>query len=162
MGVEQSWLRTDGKAGSVDLAILANEEKTTIKSISFRTLSRLWYTLSPLDDTELQSESGIITPVHLEFDPWARMNGGFIEEAGLALRSIKQWATERRHFPNAGEVTIANAIIREGDPLVINGRETSPVDVAWVTEFVDLSEASIITWHSDTDPGTGEKEYAHF
>jgi hypothetical protein len=162
MGVEQSWLRTDGKAGSVDLAILANEGKATIQSVSFRTLSKLWYTLSPLDGTELQSADGIITPVHLEFDPWARMNGGFIEETGIALRSIKQWVTERRHFPNPGEVAIANAIVREGDPLVINGRETSPVDVAWVTEFVDLSEASMITRDSETDVATGEMSFAHF
>lgn len=162
MGVEQSWLRTDGKAGSVDLAILAGESDAHVKSISFRTMSKLWYTLRPLDNTELQPETGLITPVRLEFDPWARMNGGLIEETSIALRSIKQWATERRHFPNPGEVSVTNAVIREGDPLVINGRETSPVDVAWVTEFVDLSEATFITWENDTDEGIGVKSFAHF
>ena len=161
MGVEQNWLRTDGKAGSVDLSILANE-KATIESVTFRTLSRLWYTLTPLGETELHTTSGLITPVRLEFDPAARMNGGLVEETGLALRSIKQWATERRHFPNPGEVVIANAVIREGDPLIINGRQTSPVDVAWVTEIVDPSQACTTSWDPDTGIATSQASFAHF
>lgn len=78
MGVNQEWLRTDGKAGSVDLSILARAKEERIKSIAFRTISELWYSLTPVDETELQPD-GIIAPVHLEFDPWARINGGFVK-----------------------------------------------------------------------------------
>lgn len=161
MGVNKEWLRTDGKAGAVDLSILAGDEKTRIISIAFRTASELWYNLSPLEETALATD-GNIAPVNLQFDPLARINGGFIEEAGLALRFIKNWATERRHFPRFGEVAVTNAIIREGDPLTINGRNTSPVDVAWVTEYVDPADASFATYNKETGLWVGEKSFAHF
>lgn len=161
MGLNQEWLRTDGKAGSVDLSILV-DEKERIKSIGLRTISELWYSLSPLEDTAFH-EDGTISPVHLQFDPWARINGGFIEEAGLALKFIKTWATERRHFPRYGQVAVANAVIQEGDPLTINGHNTSPVDVAWVTEYVDdPSEAFISTYDLKTHEWQGWKSFAHF
>jgi hypothetical protein len=161
MGVNTEWLRTDGKAGSVDLSILARAEEERVKSIAFRTVSELWYNLSPLDETELQSD-GTIAPVHLEFDPWARINGGFVEEAGLALRFIKKWVTERRHFQSSGDVAITNAVIHEGDPLTINGRDTSPVDVAWVREYVDPTGASFVTYNTETGLRIGEESFAHF
>ena len=161
MGVSKEFLRTDGKAGAVDLSILAGDEKTRIKSIAFRTLSELWYNLSPLEETALATD-GNIAPVNLQFDPWARINGGFVEEAVLALKFIKKWATERRHFPRAGEVAVANAIIREGDPLTINGRDTSPVDIAWVCEYVDPADASFATYNNKTGLWVGEESFAHF
>jgi hypothetical protein len=162
MGVDKEWLRPDGKAGSVDLSILAGDERARIKSIGFRTVSELWYSLSPLEETTLQTD-GSIAPVRLQFDPWARINGGFVEETGLALKFIKKWATERRHFPSFGEVAVANAIIHEGEPLTINGRNTSPVDVAWVTEYVDdPSEAFMSTYDLETHEWQGWKSFAHF
>lgn len=162
MGVNKEWLRTDGKAGSVDLSILTSDKKDRIKSIGLRTVSELWYSLSPLEDTELQ-EDGTIYPVHLEFDPWARINGGFVEEAGLALKFIKKWATERRYFPNFGKVAVTNSIIHEGDPIVINGRNTSFVDVAWVTEYVeDTRDQFISTYNMDTGSWEGWKSFANF
>jgi hypothetical protein len=161
VGVNQEWLRSDGKAGSVDLSILARAKEERIKSITFRTVSELWYSLTPIDETELQPD-GTITPVHLEFDPWARINGGLVEEVDLALKFIKKWATERRHFPSFGEVTLTNAIICEGDSLTINGRNTSPVDVAWVREYVDPGSASFATYNTEIGLWIGEKSFAHF
>lgn len=161
MGVNREWLRADGKAGSVDLSILARAREENVKSIALRTTSELWYNFSPLDDTELRSD-GTIAPVRLQFDPWARINGGFVEEAGLALKFIKKWATERRHFPNPGQVAIANAVIYEDDSLVINGHSTGPIDVAWVTEYVDPAQASSATFNEKTGLWIGEKSFAHF
>ncbi|MDB5175901.1 MAG: hypothetical protein JWM81_759 [Candidatus Saccharibacteria bacterium] len=162
MGVDKEWLRTDGKAGSVDLSILAGDETARIKSIALRTVSELWYSLSPLEETALQAD-GTISPVYLQFDPWARITGGPIEEAGLALKFIKKWATERRHFPRCGAVAITNAIIHEGEPLTINGHTTSPVDVAWVTEYVnDPSEAITSTYDRETGVWTSYTSFANF
>jgi hypothetical protein len=161
MGVNKEWLRTDGKAGSVDLSILAGNDDSNIKFIALRTVSKLWYNLSPLEDTSLHAD-GTIAPVHLEFDPWARIDGGLIEEAGLALAFLRKWATERRHFPRRGEVAVTNAVIYEGDPLTINGHNTSPVDVAWACEYVDLAEASRATCKPETGIWVGEKSFAHF
>ena len=161
MGVNEEWLRTDGKAGSVDLSILARAEEEKLKSIAFRTVSGLWYRLSPLDETELHSDD-TIAPVHLQFDHWARKNGGFVEETGLALKFIKKWATERRHFPSFGKVALTNAVIYKGDPITINGCKTSPVDVAWVREYVDPDEASFAVYNLETGIWTGEKSFAHF
>ncbi|MEO8863121.1 MAG: hypothetical protein ABI354_02250, partial [Candidatus Saccharimonadales bacterium] len=114
-----------------------------------------------IEETALQAD-GTISPIHLEFDPWARINGGFFEETGLAISFVKKWATERRHFPSFGEVAVANAIIHEGDPITINGRNTSPVDVAWVTEYVDPAEAYISTYNIETGVCIGWKSFAHF
>lgn len=152
MGVPESWIREDDKAGSVDLSVLALPQDSWERpdNLSFRTRSGLWYELEPMDETEIQPDNTLY-PVHLEFGDTARITGNTVEEAGLALLFIKKWVVERRHFPRIGEVSLLNTVIHEGDRLTINGRQTSPVDVAWMTERVDPA--------SDVKPhfGSGEK-----
>lgn len=152
MGAPESLIRTDEKAGSVDLSVLAlpQDDWERPENLSFRTKSGLWYELKPMGETEIQPDNTIY-PVHLEFGNTARITGNIIEEAGLALLFIKKWAMERRHFPRIGAVSLLNTVITEGNRLTINGRQTGPVDVAWMTERVDPV--------SDIKPsvGTGRK-----
>lgn len=145
MGVSYEQLRTDGQAGSVDLSILT--DSTKVKQVAFRTKSGLWYHLAPHPETRPTSHS-TLAPVCLEFGPQTRINGGVWEEAELAWRWARNWASERRHF-RTGLVEIKNALVTPGDPLIINDHATSPVDVGWVTEYTDPAEAAVLTCHPD-------------
>lgn len=149
MGVPESWVREDDKAGSVDLSVLALPRDSWDRPdlLSFRSRAGLWFEIKPMDETEIQPDNSLY-PVHLEFGSTARTTGNIIEEAGLALKFIKKWAVERRHFPRVGAVSLMNTVIHEGDRLTINGRQTSPIDVAWMTERVD--PASGIKHHMST------------
>lgn len=153
MGVPESWIRQDEKAGSVDLALLAEPMGSwdRPKSMSFRTRTGLWYKLSPMDESEEHTATALqrddtLYPVKLEFDPVARISGNMLEEVGLGLLYIKKWVTERRHF-RVGAISLLNTVISEGDRLTIEGRQTGPIDVAWVTERVNPA--------SDVEPHMG-------
>lgn len=138
MGVPESWIRDDEKAGSVDLSMLALPvgEWERPESVSFKTKRGLWYRFSPHENTALSGDT--IEPVKLKFDPSARIGGPFaiVEELGLAVKFAKNWLIERRNF-QVGLVAVKNTLITEGDSLEINGHSTSPVDVGWVTERVN-------------------------
>lgn len=135
MGVSNEWLRTDNKAGSVDLSSLALPagHKDRIEVAEFRVARGLWYVLCSLDETELCEDA--IGPVKLDIRGPNRI--GFKgEEIHMAALAIKNWLAESRHYPSHGNVDLENAIIHEGDRLTINGHATSPVEVAWVRESV--------------------------
>jgi hypothetical protein len=142
MGVSAEYLRVNGRAGSVDLSLLAQPIESWNRPVKYSFLTRtgLWYALSPLIETDEHPQTSImpdntIYPVNLEFENYARINGSPLEEAMLGLWFISKWVRERRHFP-AGMVAVQNSVITEGDRLVINGRQTGPVDVSWSTELV--------------------------
>lgn len=156
MAAPEWFLEQNDDAGSLDLNILTEPVDSWQRplKVSVRTSTGLWYALTPLNNEHGQTatkldENNTIHPVKLEFEPWARINGGFIEETKLGLWAVKKWLTERRHFAS-GLVAVQSAVITEGQPLVINGRETGPVDVAWVKKRIDLSTGEI------SGTGTGQ------
>jgi len=157
-------LRIDEQAGEADLSLLASIPPTVLGNMTFRTTSGLWYRLTPLEETCLIGDS--VYSAELSFDPSARINGGLKEESLLALKAVRNWAHERRHFPRFGTVALANTVIHKGEPLTINGRDTSPTDVAWITELTsdpaEIAECFYATVNLETHEAVGHKNIRVF
>lgn len=140
MGAMKEWLRTDSRVGSVDLSILALPETdySRPETISFLSKRGVWYNLKPLAETAL-AEDGTIFPVQLERSNRSGPYENILDASINIIPEIMKWAVEGRHFPHIGSVAVQNQLVTEGDTLDINGRQTGPLDIAWVTERIDPS-----------------------
>lgn len=127
-------LRTDDKAGYVDLSKLGAPESDEDKiiGVEVRTVKGFWYILRTLENTSLVD--GTVEPLRLRVGEPAKITGSGLEAARHAGRAAMRWITETRHFPAHEPVSLLATTIQEGDPLVINGHTTSPIDVAYVYE----------------------------
>lgn len=140
MGAMGKWLREDDRTGRVDLSCLALPEDNYMRPerISFLTKTGLWYILMPLPETQLTDDK-VIYPVRLERANRSGPYENILDAASSIPREIIGWATEGRHFPHIGHVALLNIVVCEGDNLNIDGRNTGPLDSAWVTERIDPS-----------------------
>lgn len=134
MGLPEDWIRTDGKAGSVDLSKLGppDDDADRLIGVEMRTIRGFWYILRTLQTTKLVD--GVVEPLSLKIGEPGKITGSGLEGARYAGRAALRWMTETRHYPKNETVSVLATTVREGDPLVINGHETSPIDVAWVYE----------------------------
>ncbi|HSX53209.1 MAG TPA: hypothetical protein VLF90_02480 [Patescibacteria group bacterium] len=129
-----SFVRKDGKAGPVDLSLLAESGELGLNQLQFRTKTGLWYKLRALRDTHITQDNRI-SPVQLDTATEIVYSDGIedlVRVPIFAFQALRNWATESRYFPRHGEVSLTAGIVDEGGSLEINGWLTSPIQVCWV------------------------------
>ena len=141
----------DDKCGYVDLSLMAAPKANPyhIEAVYFRTVRhRLWYFLNRTEDTEKLSYENTLNPVDLKI---SNPVNPFSEKADvsyslfLPIHSALNWLRETRHIQE-GAVAVANCVMKPGDPLTIDGRKTSPTDLALVVHSNDREWSRAYGW----------------
>ncbi|HSX52838.1 MAG TPA: hypothetical protein VLF90_00490 [Patescibacteria group bacterium] len=131
-----TWVRSDGRAGEIDLGALASaDNEYHIEAVNLVSELGVDYTLTALEETSYQH--GVISPIHLRAlglrSPDDSLDALLLAPATV-YHGVRNWIVESRRFPKDASVNVNSEAIVLGKPITINGIKTKPIVRGWVRE----------------------------